>query len=64
LEKIVEQRGWTELAAVRNGRLFCITDQLLNTPATTLIGGLDAIAWALHPEQSQRPPGIRQLQVR
>ena len=63
LEKIVEQRGWTDLAAVRNGRVFCIQDELLNTPATCLIGGLNAIAWALHPERCQRPPGIRPLQI-
>jgi iron complex transport system substrate-binding protein len=63
LEKIVGQRGWTELAAVRSGRVFCIDDELLNTPATTLLGGLNAIAWALHPERFERPAGIRQLRV-
>jgi iron complex transport system substrate-binding protein len=62
LEKIAEQRGWSELAAVRNGQVFCIQDELFNTPSTTLLGGLDAIAWALHPEQFPRPSGIRQLQ--
>ena len=61
LEKIVEQRGWTELPAVRAARVFCINDELLNTPATSLIGGLHAIAWALHPELFHRPGGIRQL---
>jgi iron complex transport system substrate-binding protein len=61
LEKIVEQRGWSELAAVRNGRVFCIKDELFNTPATTVLGGLDAVAWALHPEGFPRPSGIRQF---
>ncbi len=61
LEKIVEQRGWTELAAVRAQRVFCINDELLNTPATCLLGGLRAIAWALHPEVFEQPGGIRQL---
>jgi iron complex transport system substrate-binding protein len=63
LEKIVEQRGWQELPAVRNRRVFCINDELLNTPATSLIGGLNAIAWALHPELFERPQGIRQIQT-
>lgn len=63
LEKIVAQREWAELAVVRNGRVFCINDELLNTPATTLVGGLNAIAWALHPERFERPPGIRQLRT-
>jgi iron complex transport system substrate-binding protein len=61
LEKIVEQRGWEDLPAVRQGRMFCISDELLNTPATNLLGGLRALAWALHPELFPRPAGIRQL---
>jgi iron complex transport system substrate-binding protein len=62
LEKIVAQRNWSELAAARNGRVFCVSDELLNTPATSLIGGLNAIAWALHPDQFPKPNGIRQMQ--
>ncbi len=61
LEKIVEQRGWQSLSAVTDRRVFCINDELLNTPATTLVGGLNAIAWALHPTIFDRPPGIRQI---
>ncbi|MFZ0707661.1 MAG: ABC transporter substrate-binding protein [Candidatus Korobacteraceae bacterium] len=59
LEKIVQQRGWSDLPAVRDGRVFCINDELLNTPASNLIDGLHAIAWALHPEMFARPLGIR-----
>ena len=62
LEKIVEQRGWDDLLAVRQERVFCINDELLNTPATSLLGGLQALAWALHPELFPKPGGIRQLQ--
>ncbi len=62
LEKIVEQRNWGEVEAVRSGRVFCINDELLNTPATSLLGGLRAIAWALHPELFEQPPGIRRMQ--
>ena len=62
LEKIVEQRGWANLPAVRQGQMFCISDELLNTPATNLLGGLRALAWALHPELFPRPTGIHQLQ--
>jgi iron complex transport system substrate-binding protein len=61
LEKIVQQRQWTVLPAVRARRVFCINDELLNTPATSLIAGLHAIAWALHPDRFPRPDGIRQL---
>ena len=59
LEKIVRERGWTDMKAARNGRVFCINDELLNTPAHCLVGGLKAIAWALHPDNFEKPNGIR-----
>ncbi len=49
LEKIIAQRGWRDLRAVRNGRVYCIADEYLNTPAPTLLQGLHALAAALHP---------------
>ena len=61
LEKIVRQRGWEPLHAVRGARVFCVNDELLNTPASSLLGGLDAIAWALHPEKFEEPRGIRKI---
>ncbi len=61
LEKIVEQRRWQDLPAARERRVFCIRDELLNTPATSLLGGFDAIAWALHPEHFKQPAGIRRI---
>lgn len=62
LEKIVRDRKWLETNAGANNRVFCIADELLNTPATTLVGGLRAIAWALHPERFDKPTGIRQIE--
>jgi iron complex transport system substrate-binding protein len=62
LEKIVQQRSWGDLAAAKARRIFCIKDELLNTPASSLLGGLDAIAWALHPELFEKPAGIRQIE--
>jgi len=50
LERIVEQRQWDELTAVRNRRVYCIADELLNTPAPALLGGLHALTRAIHPE--------------
>jgi iron complex transport system substrate-binding protein len=61
LEKIVTQRHWDSLLAVRNQRVFCIHDELLNTPASSLLGGLEAIAWALYPGKFEKPKGIRQI---
>ncbi|HTK96008.1 MAG TPA: ABC transporter substrate-binding protein, partial [Terriglobales bacterium] len=32
LEKIVAERGWSETPAARSARVYCIADELLNTP--------------------------------
>lgn len=61
LEKIVRDRGWLEVTAVRHRRVYCISDELLNTPGPTLMDGLQAILWALHPEQFAHPVGIRAI---
>jgi iron complex transport system substrate-binding protein len=61
LEKIIHDRGWLDTSAGRDRRVYCVADELLNTPATTLIGGLRAIAWALHPEKFERPIGVRRI---
>jgi iron complex transport system substrate-binding protein len=50
LERTVEKRSWQQLRAVGERRVFCITEELLNTPAPTLIGGLHALASVIHPE--------------
>jgi iron complex transport system substrate-binding protein len=63
LEKIVRERGWTELLAARSNNIYCIADELLNTPASTLIGGLHALAAAIHPEACPAPDrGLRRIQ--
>ena len=61
LEKIIQQRAWLDLPAVRERRVFCISDELLNTPAGNLVAGLHAIVWALQPELFPQPRGIRRL---
>ena len=61
LEKIVSERDWEGTSAARSGRVFCIRDEYLNTPAPTMLQGLDAIAWAIHPEVFPRTTGIRQI---
>ncbi len=61
LQRIIEQREWEDLPAVRQGRVFCINDELLNTPASNLIDGLRAIAWALRPDIFDKSRGIRRI---
>jgi iron complex transport system substrate-binding protein len=59
LEKIVRDRRWTDLRVVREGKVYCVRDELLNTPAPTLISGLHAVAAAIHPKQFQQIQGLR-----
>jgi iron complex transport system substrate-binding protein len=61
LAKIVARRGWGQTKAGREGRVYCINDELLNTPASTLLDGLKALAAAVHPEAFQVERGLRRL---
>ena len=61
LEKIMAARGWKNTSAALSEKVFCIRDEFLNTPAPTLMHGLDALAFAIHPELFPRTKGIRQI---
>jgi iron complex transport system substrate-binding protein len=61
LAKIAGNRGWQETHAVRNSKVYCISDELLNTPAPTLIAGLRALAGAIHPATFGPQPGLRSI---
>ena len=61
LEKIVRDRGWSPLRAVDQRRVYCVRDEFLNTPASTLVSGLYALAGAIHPESFPQAEGLRQI---
>jgi iron complex transport system substrate-binding protein len=61
LEKIISERNWQGTAAACASRVYCVRDEYLNTPAPTLLRGLDALAFAIHPELFPRAAGIRQI---
>ncbi|MGC2694290.1 MAG: ABC transporter substrate-binding protein [Candidatus Angelobacter sp.] len=63
LEKIVMRRGWEQTRAAKSGRVYCINDEFLNTPASPLIQGLRALAAAVHPEIFATESGLRSLQL-
>ena len=58
LEKIVVQRGWESLKAVREGRVYCINDEYLNTPGPSLLDGLRALEAAI---DNREAPGLRRI---
>ena len=61
LEKIVADRKWQGTQAALTSRIYCVRDEHLNTPAPTLLRGLDALAFAIHPEIFACTEGIRQI---
>lgn len=62
LEKIIARRGWEQTRAARRARVYCVNDEFLNTPASTLIKGLHALAGAIHPEIFPDKDGLRGIQ--
>jgi iron complex transport system substrate-binding protein len=56
LERIVGERGWGETSAGRSRRVYCVRDELLNTPAPTLLDGLRALEAAIHPDLFPQTP--------
>lgn len=58
LEKIALRPGWQSLSAVREGRVYCINDECLNTPGPTLLSGLQALEAAIHDGEA---PGLRRM---
>jgi iron complex transport system substrate-binding protein len=61
LEKILRDRGWSEMRAARQGRVYCISDEFLNTPAPTLMRGLHALTAAIHPESFPLTLGLKRI---
>jgi iron complex transport system substrate-binding protein len=61
LEKLAVRSGWGQTNAVRNGRVYCINDEFLNTPASTLVDGLKALAAAIWPKLFISANGLRQI---
>jgi iron complex transport system substrate-binding protein len=65
LDKIIRERNWSGTTASKTCQVYCISDELLNTPAPTLIAGLHALTAAIHPEifggDANATPGLRQI---
>lgn len=62
LGKIIEQRGWQQLPAAQNRRVYCIRDEYLNTPAPSLLLGLRALGAAIHPRDFPQAEGLRSIE--
>ncbi len=49
-EWITKRKGWENLSAVRNNKIFVFDDSLLNRPGPRLVEGLEKLAKIIHPE--------------
>ncbi|MGC1781168.1 MAG: ABC transporter substrate-binding protein [Acidobacteriaceae bacterium] len=58
LTRVIEKRGWQSMAAVVQGRVHCVPDEFLNTPAHTLLEGLQCLAGAIHPNLFSSHPRV------
>ena len=59
LDRVIAQRNWHHLRAVRDRRVYCIPDEFLNTPAIpSLTQGLACLAAAIHPAHFPTPPRL------
>lgn len=61
LARVIEQRGWRTLRAVKECRVYCIPDEFLNTPAHPLLEGLACLAAAIHPNSFPAHPRLISL---
>lgn len=50
LENFRARKGWAAIRAVREGKVFVVTDDLVSRPGPRIVEGLEEIARAIHPE--------------
>jgi iron complex transport system substrate-binding protein len=64
LRRLIAQRGWENLRAVQQRRVYCVPDEFLNTPAIpSLLDGLGCIAHCVQPEIFPAPLRLRRLEL-
>ncbi|KAB8145657.1 ABC transporter substrate-binding protein [Chloroflexia bacterium SDU3-3] len=53
VEQITQRPGWQNIAAVKDGRVVLVNDDIVSRPGPRLVDALEAIAKALHPDLFQ-----------
>ncbi len=48
--KVLRRPGWDKLPAVRNRKVYVVSDEVLNTPGPPLVEGLELLARIIHPK--------------
>jgi iron complex transport system substrate-binding protein len=58
LDDLLERPGWSDLTAVREGQVYLVDGSaFVNRPGPRLVDTLEYLAWTLHPDRFDRPPG-------
>jgi iron complex transport system substrate-binding protein len=52
-DSVAERPGWETIAAVQNGKVLPIDDNLISRPGPRVVDGLEALARLIHPELFQ-----------
>lgn len=52
-EQVAARPGWSEIQAVKNGRVEAFDDNLVSRPTPRLVDGLETLAKLIHPEAFQ-----------
>ncbi|MFO7946531.1 MAG: cobalamin-binding protein [Armatimonadota bacterium] len=60
MQQLKSDRAWSEIPAVRNGRVYTINDDLVSRPGPRLIRALEIMARDIHPEISTPVEGGEQ----
>ena len=55
LEKLRQRPGWSDMAAVKAGRVYLIEDDVISRPGPRVVQGLQKLAQALYPEAFPHP---------
>jgi iron complex transport system substrate-binding protein len=54
IAKLLNRPGWESLAAIRQGRLFVLSEGLYCRPSPRLIDGLEQLVGLIHPDVARR----------
>jgi iron complex transport system substrate-binding protein len=58
IEKLTSLPGWSELSAVKAGKVFLADADLFTQPSTTLVDGIELLAALFHPQLFEVPPHL------
>jgi ABC-type Fe3+-hydroxamate transport system substrate-binding protein len=48
---VAARPGWDQIAAVQNGNIYAVQEELFASPSPSLADGLEALAYLIHPDR-------------